>query len=142
MYLLLQLEQFLGILLLLTQPTSSAFQQVIPPTVASPSSASAAAVGVQFADVTKVAGLAGFRFVSGTAAKDYIIEAPGSGCAFLDFDGDGWQDIYLVNGSTLEALRGMTRAPRAALYRNNRDGTFSDVTEKAGVGNERWGQGV
>jgi len=112
------------------------------PTVRVPAASPHAAPGVTFTDVTKAAGLSGFRFVSGTAAKDYIIEAPGAGCAFVDYDGDGWLDIYLINGASLEALRGKVPAPRAALFRNNRDGTFAEVTEKAGVGNERWGQGV
>jgi hypothetical protein len=123
-------------------PVSAVRQRSIPPTAKVPPPSASAAPGVTFVDVTKAAGLGGFRFVSGTAAKDYILEAPGSGSAFLDYDNDGWLDIYLVNGSTLEALRGKTKAPRAALYRNNRDGTFTDVTEKAGVANERWGQGI
>ncbi|HZN12610.1 MAG TPA: hypothetical protein VFC61_13090, partial [Blastocatellia bacterium] len=92
------------------------------PTVRVPAASPHAAPGVTFTDVTKAAGLSGFRFVSGTAAKDYIIEAPGAGCAFVDYDGDGWLDIYLINGASLEALRGKVPAPRAALFRNNRDG--------------------
>ncbi|MBL8152530.1 MAG: VCBS repeat-containing protein, partial [Blastocatellia bacterium] len=70
------------------------------------------------------------------------MEASGSGAAWFDYDNDGWQDIYLVNGGTMDVLRGKEKAPRAALFRNNRDGTFTDVTEKAGVANERFGQGV
>jgi hypothetical protein len=62
--------------------------------------------------------------------------------AILDYDNDGWPDIYLVNGSTIDALRGKEKPPRAALFHNNQDGTFTDVTEKAGVANERWGFGV
>ncbi|MGH9841706.1 MAG: FG-GAP repeat domain-containing protein, partial [Blastocatellia bacterium] len=101
-----------------------------------------AAAGVTFADVTRAAGLSGFKYISGATAKDYILEAAGGGAAFVDYDNDGWLDIYLVNGGTMEALGGKAPFPRAALYRNNRDGTFSDVTDKAGVANERWGQGV
>lgn len=101
-----------------------------------------AAAGVVFTEVTRAAGLERFQLVSGTPAKDYLIEVTGAGCAFVDYDNDGWLDIYLVNGSTLEALRGQATPPRAALYRNNRDGTFTDVTAKAGVANRRWGQGV
>jgi hypothetical protein len=113
-----------------------------PPTIQSPGVSTYAPPGVSFTDVTAAAGLVGFRHLSGTTAKDYIIESTGSGCAFVDYDNDGWLDVYLVNGATIEVLRGKARAPRAALYRNNRDGTFSDVTGKAGVANERWGQGV
>jgi enediyne biosynthesis protein E4 len=114
----------------------------IPPTAAVPKPGINAAQGVIFTEVTKEAGLGGFRLVSGTPAKDYIIEAPGAGCAFIDFDNDGWLDIYLVNGSTIDALRGKAAAPSAALVRNNRDGTFTDATSKAGVANSSWGQGV
>jgi len=121
---------------------ASGQQQNLPLTVQVPKPSSSAAPGVSFTDVTRAAGLSGFRFVSGTPIKDYIIEAPGAGCAFVDFDNDGWLDVYLVNGSTFEALRGKAQPPRAALFRNNKDGTFTDVTGKAGVANERWGQGV
>lgn len=117
-------------------------QKSLPLTMQTPKPSANAAAGVRFADITKAAGLGGFRFVSGTPAKDYLIEAPGAGCAFVDYDNDGWLDVYLVNGSTLDALRGKAKHPRAALFHNNRDGTFTDVTDKAGVANEGWGQGV
>jgi hypothetical protein len=97
---------------------------------------------VVFADITKAAGLDKFRHRSGTPEKLSIIDAPGSGVALLDYDNDGWLDIYFVNGSTVAAMRGIEPAPRAALFRNNHDGTFTDVTAKAGVMNERWGFGA
>ena len=97
---------------------------------------------VIFVDYTKKSGLDKFKHVSGTPEKNLILEAPGSGVAIFDYDNDGWPDIYLVNGSTFDALRGKENPPRAALYHNNHDGTFTDVTEKAGVANERWGFGV
>lgn len=95
-----------------------------------------------FEDVTKKAGLDKFNHVSGSPEKNLILEAPGSGVAIIDYDNDGWPDIYLVNGSTFDAMRGKEKPPRAALYHNNHDGTFTDVTEKAGVSNDRWGFGV
>src|SRR6266566_1515443 len=88
---------------------------------------------VIFEDITKKAGLDKFKHVSGSPEKNLILEAPGSGVAIFDYDNDGWPDIYLVNGSTFEVMRGKERPPRAALFHNNRDGTFTDVTEKAGV---------
>src|SRR5713101_10052469 len=97
---------------------------------------------VVLVDETKKSGLDKFKHVSGTPEKNLILEAPGSGVAILDYDNDGWPDVYLVNGSTFEALRGKEKAPRAALFHNNHDGTFTDVAEKAGVANERWGFGV
>ncbi len=97
---------------------------------------------VIFVDYTEKSGLDKFKHVSGTPEKNLILEAPGSGVAIFDYDNDGWPDIYLVNGSTFDALRGKENPPRAALYHNNHDGTFTDVTEKAGVANERWGFGV
>src|SRR5580658_5023627 len=97
---------------------------------------------VVFLDVTQKAGLDKFHHVSGTPEKTTILEAPGSGVALLDYDNDGWLDIYLLNGSTFRALKGEEPAPRAMLLHNNHDGTFTDVTDKAGVANERWGFGV
>src|SRR5512138_520135 len=95
-----------------------------------------------FEDVTDKTALAGFRHHSGSDAKDYIFETPSGGVAIFDYDGDGRPDIYLVNGSTIDALNGKEKAPRAALYRNLGDWKFEDVTDKAGVANERWGFGV
>jgi len=97
---------------------------------------------VVFTDITKQAGLAKFLHRSGGAEKATILETPGSGVALLDYDNDGWLDIYLLNGSTFGALKGKEAAPRAMLFHNNHDGTFTDVTDKAGVANERWGFGV
>src|SRR5436190_1686615 len=97
---------------------------------------------IVFIDITKQAGLDKFRHRSGTPEKATILETPGSGVALLDYDNDGWLDIYLLNGSTFAALKGREPAPRAMLLRNNHDGTFTDVTAKAGVANERWGFGV
>src|SRR5271156_1043644 len=68
---------------------------------------------VVFADITRQAGLDKFHHVSGTPEKTTIIEAPGSGVALLDYDNDGWLDIYLLNGSTVPALKGQAPAPRA-----------------------------
>jgi hypothetical protein len=97
---------------------------------------------VVFADITHAAGLDKFHHRSGDPEKRTILETPGSGVALLDYDNDGWLDIYLLNGSTFLALKGKEAAPRAMLLHNNHDGTFTDVTDKAGVANERWGFGV
>jgi len=95
-----------------------------------------------FEDASKKSGLASWSHVMGTPEKKYILDADGSGVALIDYDNDGWLDIYLVNGSTFEALDGKQTPPHAALFRNNHDGTFTDVAEKAGVTNDRWGFGV
>ena len=97
---------------------------------------------VYFVDATQQAGLDKFHHRSGEPTKTTILETPGSGVALLDYDNDGWLDIYLLNGSTVAALRGKGPAPHAMLLHNNHDGTFTDVTDKAGVANERWGFGV
>jgi hypothetical protein len=97
---------------------------------------------VIFEDVTDKTPLASFRHRSGEAAKDYIFETTSGGAAIFDFDSDGRPDIYLVNGSTAAAMRGKEKAPRAALYRNLGNWKFEDVTDKAGVANERFGFSV
>jgi hypothetical protein len=96
---------------------------------------------VVFEDITKQAGLVGWRHKMGTPEKQFIVETNGSGVCLIDYDNDGWLDIYLVNGSTFAALDGKEEAPRAALFHNNRDGTFTDVSTQAGVANSRWGYG-
>lgn len=97
---------------------------------------------VVYVDITHQAGLDKFHHRSGEPSKTTILETPGSGVALIDYDNDGWLDIYLLNGSTVAALLGKEAAPRAMLLHNNHDGTFTDVTDKAGVANERWGFGV
>lgn len=95
-----------------------------------------------FQDISEKSGLAKWHHQMGTPQKLFIIETVGSGVGLIDYDKDGWLDIYLVNGSTYEAQSGKAAAPHAALFHNNHDGTFTDVTVKAGVTNERWGFGV
>jgi enediyne biosynthesis protein E4 len=97
---------------------------------------------VVFEDITKQSGLASWHHTMGTPEKQFIIEANGSGVGLIDYDNDGWLDIYLVNGSTYDALDGKAEPPHAALFHNNHDGTFTNVAAKAGVTNDRWGFGV
>ncbi len=95
--------------------------------------------GVRLVDVTTAAGL-DFRHNSGTYGGKLLPESLGAGCAFLDYDGDGWQDILLVNGMDWP---GHTRQRSTLrLYRNNGNGTFSDVTRRAGLDIELYGMGV
>ncbi len=93
---------------------------------------------VHFTDVTAAAGIK-FRHNAGKAGKKYLPETMGSGVAFLDVDGDGWPDILLINGKDWTS-RG--RKSTAALYRNNRNGTFTDITQGSGLDVEMFGLGV
>jgi hypothetical protein len=95
-----------------------------------------------FQDISQQAGLNMWHHTVGSPEKAFITESLGGGVALLDYDNDGWLDIYLVNGLSYDAVSGKVAAQRAALFHNNHDGTFTDVTEKAGVGNYRWGVGV
>ena len=97
---------------------------------------------IVFKDVTREAGLASWKYSSGTPEKKYIVESLGGGVALLDYNNDGWLDIYLVNGMTYDAMSGKAGPPHAALFRNNHDGTFTNVAVQAGVTNDRWGVGV
>src|SRR5216684_2244938 len=97
---------------------------------------------VTFVDVAKEAGLNSPNVWGGIDHKRYIIEAKGSGLAFFDYDQDGWLDIYLTNGTRLDAKWPEGKAPTSRLYKNNRDGTFTDVTEKSGLSRTGWQTGV
>ncbi|GGG99151.1 CRTAC1 family protein [Silvibacterium dinghuense] len=96
---------------------------------------------VIFQDISEKAGLTTWHHKMGTPAKPYILETTGSGVCLLDYDHDGWLDIYLVNGSTYDALDGKAEAPHAALFHNNHDGTFTNVANISGTTNDRWGFG-
>ena len=96
---------------------------------------------VAFRDVGSSSGLNSV-VVSGGAQKNYVLEVNGGGACWLDFDQDGWMDLYLVNGSTLAHLQGKARAPGTNhLYRNNHQGGFTDVTATARVPGRGWGFG-
>jgi hypothetical protein len=97
---------------------------------------------VVFEDVTAKTALAQFRNRSGSPQKDYIVECVTGGVAVFDYDNDGLPDIYLLNGSTIAAEKGKEKPARAALFHNLGGWKFEDVTDKAGVANERWGMGV
>jgi hypothetical protein len=94
-----------------------------------------------FTDVAEKAGLTIQEIFGGIDTKKYIIETTGTGVAIFDYDNDGWPDIFLVNGTRL-GTPPTGPAPTNHLYRNNHDGTFSDVTAKAGLTATGWGQGV
>ena len=106
---------------------------------AAPLFAADAGLDFQLTDITAAAGIA-FRHNSGAFGAKFLPETMGPGCAFLDYDGDGWLDILLVNGTNWPDRRG----PRStmALYRNNHNGTLTDVTERAGLAVEMYGMGV
>jgi hypothetical protein len=131
-----------GLLEVLTTPlwrwtgTPSLHAATVPnPETASP---------VTFVDVGEQAGLTVPNVWGGIKSKKYIVEAKGSGLAFFDYDNDGWLDIYLTNGVRMEGEEPYPdgKIPIQHLYKNNRDGTFTDVTEKAGLGRTGWGTGV
>ncbi len=106
-----------------------------------PAVASTAPSAYPFEEVSSAASRITWVHTAGKSAEKYLPETTGAGCAFLDYDNDGWMDIYLVNSGKCDFYN--PNSPlRNALYRNNRDGTFTDVTEKAGVAGKGYGQGV
>src|SRR5436190_19761908 len=96
---------------------------------------------VTFTDVARHAGINFSNVFGGIKSKRYLLEPTGSGVAWIDYDRDGYPDLFLVNGTTIEAFPAR-QAPSNHLFRNNRDGTFTDVTAKAGLVHSGWGQGV
>ena len=96
-------------------------------------------LGFRFTDVTAAAGIQ-FQHNSGAYGGKLLPETLGSGCAFLDYDADGWQDILLINGMDWPGHK--HQRSTLSLYRNNRNGTFTDVTKNAGLDIELYGMGV
>src|SRR5215210_1296234 len=94
---------------------------------------------ITFIDVTESAGIT-FKHIS-SPEKKYIVESMSGGVALLDYDNDGYEDIYFVNSLTVDLVKSKGKT-KSALYRNNGDGTFTDVTDKAGVGDVGWGMGA
>ena len=132
----LRLPFFLGLCAWFSMQSASA------PSSSSDKSQSASAKPiVHFTDTAQKAGLTTPVIFGGKNTKKYIIETTGTGVAIFDYDNDGWPDIFVVNGTKLDALP-TSKAPTSHLYHNNHDGTFTDVTEKAGLTHTGWGQGV
>src|SRR5258708_21975467 len=94
-----------------------------------------------FSEIAAPASGINWTHTAGLSHEKYLPESTGAGCAFLDYDNDGWMDIYLVNSGRCDFFT-PAEPLRNALYRNNRDGTFTDVTEKAGVGGGGHGMGI
>ena len=122
---------FIFVILLSVHTHSIPAQQIYPTTTEHTGPA-------WFVDVAREAGLNEINVNGGVEAKRYILESTGSGVGILDYDKDGWPDIFLVNG---QPLQGDTSATNH-LFHNNHDGTFADVTAKAGLASAGWGQGV
>jgi enediyne biosynthesis protein E4 len=100
-----------------------------------------APLSVVFTDVTAASGLLRAKNISGSVTnKQFLLEEMGCGVALFDYDNDGWLDIFLVNGTSLVPAE-RDRHPTSFLFHNNRDGTFTDVTKKAGLTRSGWGQG-
>ena len=108
---------------------------------AQPPASSGAASPAYFTDVAAKSGLTATNIFGGKDTKKYIIETTGTGVAIFDYDNDGWPDIFIVNGTTIDKPAA-GEAPTNHLYRNNHDGTFSDVTRQAGLVATGWGQGA
>src|ERR1700678_3973048 len=100
-------------------------------------------LGLSFVDVAKESGLNVKTIYGGEHKNRLLLETTGCGVAFFDYDQDDWLDIFLVNGSRLDGFAGVRpdQVPISRLFKNNRDGTFTDVTQKSGLGHSGWGQG-
>jgi hypothetical protein len=138
--LVLSLESVLAIARPSWLRASARSQQKATPAKAEPAVAGGD-LGVSFLNVARESGLNAKTIYGGEHKNKYLLETTGCGVAFYDYDNDGWLDIFLVNGTRLEGFPAGSE-PTSHLFRNNRDGTFTDVTAKAGVSHSGWGQGV
>jgi hypothetical protein len=98
-------------------------------------------LGVTFVNVAAKAGITTKTIYGDEHKNRYLLETTGSGAAFIDYNNDGWEDVFLVNGTRLDGVAGANQ-PTNRLYQNKGDGTFSDVTTKAGLVRSGWGQSV
>ena len=105
------------------------------------SSQAPASLGFAFADVAREAGLTAGTIYGGQRTNKFLLETTGCGVAMLDYDNDGWLDLFFVNGTTLEGFPSGAE-PTSHLYRNRGNGTFDDVTVRAGLAIAGWGQGA
>src|SRR6266436_4033067 len=96
---------------------------------------------IQFVNVACEAGLRTKTIYGSEKRNKFLMETTGCGAAFFDYDQDGWLDIFLVNGSRFEPAWTPASAPVSRLYKNNRDGTFTDVTAQSGIARTGWGSG-
>src|SRR5467141_4215681 len=132
----LRLICFLGLCACLSIPSASS------PSVSTGNSEGANSKPIaHFTEIAQKAGLTTPVIFGGENTKKYIIETTGTGVAIFDYDNDGWPDVFVVNGTRLEGFPA-GQEPRSHLFKNNRDGTFTDVTAKAGLTHTGWGQGV
>jgi hypothetical protein len=123
--------------------SAQAYHKTPEPAASHPYPASTAyAAPSWFVNVAPQAGLTMLNVNGDSATKKYIIETTGSGVAILDYDRDGWPDIFLANGTTLDGEPKPATAPTSHLYHNNHDGTFTDVTAGSGLEAPGWAQGV
>ena len=122
---------------------AQAHNNTTPPSASHPFPASSAhPAPAWFANVAPQAGLTMLNVNGDSSTKKYIIETTGSGVAILDYDRDGWPDIFLLNGTTLDGEPSPATPPTSHLYHNNHDGTFTDVTAGSGLELPGWAQGV
>jgi hypothetical protein len=136
---------FIFLLAALISAMTSVFFSAASPNMLKPGESAPPAqekIDVVFHDVAKDAGLIHAHVWGGKESQDYLIEIKGSGLGFYDFDNDGWLDVYMPNGVRFGESYTPQTAPIPRLYKNNRDGTFTDVTARAGVGRTGWGTGV
>jgi len=112
----------------------------VPPPPGAVSPIAGTPLGVSFVDVATQSGLNAKTIYGGEGHNKYLLETTGCGVAFYDYDQDGWLDLFLVNGWRLEGFA-PGQEPTCHLFKNNRDGTFTDVTAKAGLARSGWGQG-
>jgi hypothetical protein len=99
-------------------------------------------LNLQFVNIAREAGLRHKTIYGDEHKNKFLLETTGCGVAFIDYDNDGWLDLFFVNGTRFEAQYAAGQAPTNRLYKNNRDGTFTDVTVNSGIARTGWGQGV